>query len=511
MLPNLHAIYKAAEKRSQLYFWSLVAILIVALIGVVVLSPSLVIASMFAFGMLILSFIRPTWALAALLLFLPFEPFLLKWIPDEVYIFARYASELQVYLLCLVVAVKAALGDIKLKRSPLDLPFILFILVLLASTLINAVPAVIATLGTRQIIRFILLYFVTVQLAPSFEWRRYLVKGLLLIAGFQISLGLAQFIVGTPLDEFLLPAERRTFGELQLTTGTAQFWDPGARIFGTMGRYDQLGTFLAMILILVVAYLYEQKLEEGERSRWLIFLILGLVALALTFSRSAWFGFLLGSLLIGVAIKKDRILTTVSLVVPALLLAYLSISGLVVRNLLDSPNQTLAERFFETFSADRWRGEYIGLGRVYWVIQTVATVVPASPLFGFGPGQYGGGAVAALANTRVYDELGLPFGVYGTGGYIDNNWMSLWGEVGTLGLLAYFWMLASSFSLAFFVFTHSKDKNTRTLALASMGVILAVAFNAFLALMFEVRTLAPYLWVIIGLLVSQAEREKLIE
>ncbi len=37
--------------------------------------------------------------------------------------------------------------------------------------------------------------------------------------------------------------------------------------------------------------------------------------------------------------------------------------------------------------------------------------MPASPIFGHGPGTYGGGAAAVLGNSKVYDELGLPFGV----------------------------------------------------------------------------------------------------
>jgi O-antigen ligase len=211
----------------------------------------------------------------------------------------------------------------------------------------------------------------------------------------------------------------------------------------------------------------------------------------------------LGFLFIALWIKKDKrvLIAVVSLLV--VLFGYLAYSGLVVRYLVDTPQQTVVERFFESFSYERWRGEYYGLGRLYWMVQTVATVVPASPLFGFGPGQYGGGAVAALGNTKVYEQLGLPFGVYGTDGYIDNNWFSLWGETGTIGLAFYLWMYLALFFFAIKIYKKSKgDFFVRALSLGLAAAMIAVALNAFLATFLETRTLAFYLWLYCGFVVS---------
>jgi O-antigen ligase len=441
---------------------------------------------------------------------LPFEPFLLKWVPDSIYLFARYGSEMVVYLLCGVVFVYFALGKIAPRRSPLDLPFVFFGLILVASSLINLVSPVVALLGVRQIVRFILLFFIVRALQPSREWIKGICVMLFIVAAAQTVIGVGQRASGGVFDEFLLPAERKTFESFQLTTGVNQFWDPGARVFGTLGRYDQLGTFLALVLLMVVAWLYERNENMHFRSLLWGLLCAGVICLGFTLSRSSWFGFLLGFLFIAVIMKRHRIVTLFAAILPALLLLYVMVSGLVVNRLLDSPDQGFVQRFFETFSADRWRGEYAGYARLYWIIRTVDTVVPSAPLFGWGPGQYGGGAVAALQNTTMYDALGLPFGVYGTGGYIDNNWMSLWGETGTLGLSAFLWLWGTGFFMCIAVYRESKDETTRAVALGTAAIFLAVSLNAFLATMLEVRTLAPYLWVLCGYVAVAGHREKIL-
>lgn len=504
---NLRTIYYASEERTRCAVLGLCALLALGVVGVVFLSPSLTLALVAGLVVTFVSVVRPEWSLAMLLFYLPFEPFLLKWVPDDVYVYARYASEMLVYLLCAVVLWRLFSGAARWQRTPIDVPFVAFAFLLLATTLINFHDVTTSVLGLRQILRFMLLYFVTVQIAPSKAWLRTVLCGLAMILCLQIVLGVAQAAMGEPIDAFLLPSERRTLGEIQLTPGTVQFWDPGQRVFGTMGRYDQLGTFMAFVMLFIAAGLYEWK--RGSRSaRWWWLLLAAIPVLALTYSRSAWFGFVLGFMFIAIWAKNDkRVVVAVASAAVGIAL-YLAVSGLAVSELVDLGGQSFVERFFEAFSAERWTGEYFGLGRMFWIVHTIITVVPAAFLFGFGPASYGGGAVSALRNTRVYDELGLPFGVYGTEGYIDNNWFSLWGETGTLGLLAFLWIYVTLFVLCVRVWRKSHDDGVRALSLGMAGAMLAVALNAFLATYFEVRTLAPYLWVMAGMVTVLGQRKE---
>lgn len=506
---DLHRTYQQSDGLARFATIALLLFFAASIVLSTFLSPLLVFGFLAAAILLFTSFAKPTWVLMGLLFYLPFEPFLLKWIPDELYAYARFGSEGLIYILAAVVVWWFISKRITYQSTVLDLPFALFLVALIASALINLTDPLDALLGMRQIIRFILLYFVTIHLVTEKVWVKRFFIGVAVIVAIQSLLGFSQFIFGQPVDTFLFPSVERSVGDIALSTGGVQTWDFGQRVFGTFGRYDRLGTFLAFFLLVGVAMLYEKKIPTKYIRFILPITLMALPILLLTYSRSAWFGFLLGFFFIGLYIYKDRRVAIGAGMGAVALLLYLAFSGLVVNRLIDTAEQSVAERFFEAFSIKRWEGEYYGLGRLYWIVNTVTRVVPASPIFGHGPASYGGGAVAALTNHGVYEQLGLPFGVYGTDGYIDNNWFSLWGETGTVGLAMYIWMIAALFAMCIRVYRKSDDSFTRSVALGVAAAILAVSLNAFLATFLEVRTLASYLWVCTGLVVVLARLEKL--
>jgi hypothetical protein len=516
---NFRSIYRHAEEHTALYIGGLFFVLAMLIFLQTIFSPTIVIAGVFVSAAIVFTFVRPLWVLGFLAVYLPFESLLLKFTPDDAYVIVRYASEMLIYVIAIMIFLRFVVRSIKLSQSPIDLPFVLFVATMIASAVINLVSPSIAILGMRQILRFMLVFFLVLYLKPSKNYIKTLTLVMFAIVFFECGLGFLQPLVGERLDLFLLPSESRALGDITLTSGVAETWDPGTRIFATLGRYDRLGNFLYVFLLLGTGFLFERgkksRREEVEKSRiyaWLPwFFLIAVPALVLTFSRASWFAFILGFLFIGLWIKRDR---RVGIALASFLLVatgYLAYTGLSVRYITDSPGQTLVERFYETFSAARWRGEYYGLGRVFWAIQTPLVVVPASPIVGFGPGQFGGGAAAALGNTHVYDRLGLPFGVFGTEGYVDNNWFSIWGEVGTFGLVLLIWMFIALFKYAKDLYYNSKDPFTRALAIGFAALVVGVTFNGFTSTLFEIRTLAFYFWMYAGFVVVLGQRGRVKE
>lgn len=476
---------------------------------VVFVSPWKVLVFFLGVGLLALVYARPTWMLAFLAVYIPLEPFLLKFVPDELYIYAKYFSEVLIYLLLLSALARRYLSAERRPPTPLDLPFALLILVAIASAVSNFLPVTVAVLGLRQIIRFMLLFFAVAALSPSRAFMRKVVVLMLGVVFFESCLGILQAVTYGAIDPFLLPSQQRVFDTMQLTGSTDQFWSPGQRVFATLGRYDQLGTFLCFFMLLLTGWVYE--IAKGKWHRY-FFLIAAIAsgALVLTYSRASWFGFVLGFLYIAVRQKKDKRIMYGFVGLAAVIAAYTLYTGVVVKYLTDTPEQSPLARLLEAFSYERWRGEYFGYGRVYWLVNTPLKVVPASPIFGHGPGTYGGGAAAVLGNSKVYDELGLPFGVAGTSGFIDNNWFSVWGELGTLGLALYVWMFVILFRTAYAVYAGSKDPFMRGMALGYMGATLAFALQALLGTYLEVRTISLYFWLFGAFITVGAQREKLI-
>jgi len=479
----------------------------VAVLLAILLGPWKALGAVVGLTAVAVAFARPEIILFFLAAYTPFEPFLLKFVPDELYVLARYFPEGLIYVLVISVALRVISRRERLASTPIDLPFALFIVVALTSLVLNAVEPIYGILGLRQIIRFILLFFVVVNLKPERSFMRTLTYAMFGIMVFQGLLGLVQAFVGAPLDEFLIPSERKFYESIQLTSGTTQFWSPGSRVFATMGRFDQLGTFLSFFFLIAAGLWYKSK-DPARRGRLAIMVALAFPALMLTLSRASWFGFALGIFVVGAILMKDNRVRFAFAAIAIAAVSYLAYTGLAVRYLTDNPEQTPVERFFEAFSYERWRGEYYGYGRLYWMVKTVTVVVPSSPIFGVGPGQYGAGAAAALGNVTAYQKLNLPFGVYGTDGYIDNNWFALWGETGTLGLGFYVWMFIALGLMSLRVLWRAKDKLAQGLALGFIGCIFAVTFQAFLATYLEVRTLALYFWIFAAFVYVLGQREK---
>lgn len=476
------------------------AVLLLAVAAQVFVSASYVLAVFISLICVVLAFKRPLTILGALALYLPFEPFFLTLIPNDLYIFVRYLSEGLIYLLCAVVLWRLLVSRQRLKSTPIDLPFALFLTVLLAAALINAVPPSAAILGARQILRFLLVFFLVLNLNPSPAYIKKLTIGMFCVLGFEAVLGYLQVLSGGALDALLLPAASKTLGDITLTSGVVQHWDPGSRAFATFGRYDVFGNFLAFFLPIIVAYFYEMRLRLPRFSYWLI-PFLGIPILVLTYSRASWFAFLIAFLIISIGLFRDRRVVMAFGAFALVALGYIGLTGLNVRFITEVPGQTLVERFYESFSFTRWRGEYYGLGRVFWMVQVPSVVVPSSPIFGVGPGQFGAGAAANLNQTRVYDRLGLPFGVFGTDGYIDNNWFSLWAETGTLGLVFYLWMYAILIRSGLKLGREGHSPWTRALGKGYAAAMCGAVLIAFLSTALEIRTFGFYLWLYGGFVV----------
>jgi O-Antigen ligase len=489
-------------------FWAVIACAIVLCTAVGFVSPYTIFAAILTVGVVALAITRPYFLAVAIAAWTAFEPFLLKFVPDELYVFARYFPEVAVYILAVLVVVHVVIENGNIPYTPLNLPFALLLVSIFASIVVNLVPLGVAALGVRQIVRYIILFFAVSFLAPPKKRIRETIYMFLGIAFFESLLGVFQAALHGAIDTFLLPSSSRFFESIQLTAGVEQFWAPGERIFATMGRYDQLGTFLCFFLLIALGFAYEIK-NRASRRPLLIFFLAGLSALVFTYSRASWFGFLLGFIIIGLIIKRDRRVMAVLTIFAAVAVSFYLYDRVVLRYLIDVPEQTITERFFDTFSMESIKGEYYGLGRVYWLIQTPLTVVPAAPFFGLGPGMFGGGAAAALHNTTAYDRLGLPFGVYGTDGQIDSNWMSLWGELGTIGIIIYGLLMSFMVRIAWRVYKKSADPWNRGLALGYIGAFAAVIMQAFLGSYLEVRTLALYLFFVAALIFVIAKREEI--
>lgn len=447
-----------------------------------------------------------------LAIYLPFELFLLKFVPDSALVWLRYGPEALIWTFFGFIILKQIFAKRFYWSQLLEVhkAMIIFSLVLIISSVINFNPLFTSLLGIRQILRFMALFLLVGWYPVKRAFIQRLILVLFILTVFEAGLGLAQAFIGAPLDKFLEPIGDKFFGSIQISQEMEQMRVPGQRIFATLGRYNHLGVFLCFFVLLAVGFIYE---KFPKRVNWLIWLILAvsLPAMLFTYSRASWLGFAGGLMVIGILLKKDKRVLILASLAAVLFLGYYVINNIQISRLADLPSQTFEERFFEAFSPKRFINEYRDKGRIFFVVNTPRYITSNYPLFGVGPGQFGGGAAAALHQTAKYDEFGLPFGIWGSEGVIDNNWLSILAESGIIGFGLYIAIFYFLFSTVLKVYRSSEDRFLKSLSLGYLGSIFAFAFQGNLGTYFEMRTLAFYFWLFGGLIIALAEKQGLLK
>jgi len=459
---------------------------------------------------------RPQWPLYTLIFWFAFENIIIKYADPEWAGMLKYAPEIILYLsFFLLLAYKYRQRTLTFIKNPLNTLVASIIFLGIFSALVNLVTPSTAILGLRQVLRFYVVYYYILYANISRGSFRTAIYGIMAIAGVQIILGILQNFTGGALDRYLLPDQAITIGDSIILSGVEQYWAAGERVFGTFRRYNELGAFLTLIFSLTLGwwYLYGRKSQQLMAKYAGLIAAAGLIAtIVLTYSRSTWIAIFAILFFIGFIVKRDQKLILAGLIGAVLfggyLFTYIVGNQLNLSVITDQKSANVIERILEPFSKAALRGSYDGFGRIYFILNT-PKVVALSPMWGVGPGMYGGGVAAALHNREVYDEVGIAFGIYGTTGQIDNNWLSLWGEFGTAGLALFILVYIQLFRSMWHIYYHSQDRFLRMLALAGQGAVIAAMILGFFAPYFEIRTFAFYFWALMGMTMAWAHKNNI--
>lgn len=454
---------------------------------------------------------RSYYLLFFLLVWFPLENLILLHAPIGYYAFVKYFPEVLLALTFLAsIYYHWRVGSKRFTRNILFGWLVAYALVAIISLFLNQYSPTVWVLGIRQILRFALVYFIV-----WFEdYDQKIIKKILLVGGamilFEAIFGIVQYALGGVLDRWLFFFTKINIGGAIDLEGGEQFWAPGTRAYATLGRYDRLGSFLTLGFLFGYPWLYYFK-DQVTRF-WLsagVAVVAG--ALILTYSRASWLAFGIGLIVIGYYVWNDKRILQVGLagvLAIALLLGFVAASRGLGATTFDASRQSISDRVLELFDFYSYEQSYEGYGRIFFIVNTPLVVARAYPFFGVGPGNYGGGVAAALRNDTMYDRLHLPFGIQNVYGQIDNNWWSILGETGGLGLICWVGIFGALIKASLFIFRNSKDNFNKVYASGFIGVTAAVSFMGFFGPYFEFRSLMFYFWLGAGILAILWRREK---
>jgi hypothetical protein len=413
--------------------------------------------------------------------FLPFEEFVLKFMPvsDELYSFLRYGSEILLFMTLIALIIKKIVEKKHFVKTAVDLPVLIFVGITFLSGLLNQTPLLEIVLFIRILLRYYVLYFLLVNIELDEKFTRKLIYGLVIIASLQFFIGLAQVLIGGPVNNLLMPrASTLKVGsyskEWLLLQGLRE---KGYLFFGTFGDTVNLGLFIFVIFIMMLGIYFIWK--KPIKKIWLFF-VLSFFTLLFTYSVGLIVTLFVSLLFITIIKRKWTLMVSSSLIV---LLFFLILTfypaefaEVATSHYAVSPFKNVSATFSTTFL------ESTRQNRLFTLFEVPKIILSQSPLFGFGPAWY-------LIKDRISS--------YWLG---DVYWAQMLGQVGLFGLLFFLWIIWRFYKVGFNVYKNSNDLLKKGIALGFLGVIVGVFFYDFIGAALETRPLAFYFWLFAGLI-----------
>ncbi|MFO8061219.1 MAG: O-antigen ligase family protein, partial [Bacillota bacterium] len=356
-------------------------------------------------------------------------------------------DEVVIVFLSLCVATRLLFGA----RIPRFLSSLLPLLALSAAYLVADLDSPGITVeGLRAALQFIPFFFIGYFLIDRREGARGLLRLIALVATVVALLGVIQVATGVQT-----PAGWADVGET-LTV----------RIFSIVQSPNVLGSHMALAVPLLLGLACCEG-SRGLRIGWLAAAALCCLALLLTFSRGAWLA-LAGAVLVVTFIINRRVFA-------ALLIAVV-VLGVGIPEIRTRILSVFSEEYLAKSMLDGRLGRWL---RAYDQLRS-------RPLFGLGPGRYGG-AVAARA-------LGVS--------YVDNYYVKTAAELGLVGLGAFLLWLGAALGRGYASWRRLSGSREGYLAAGLFCALLAVALHNGVENILEVPYMSTYFWLVGGVLAA---------
>lgn len=444
--------------------------------------------------------------MAILAAYLPFEEFVLKWVPLSLYTPLRFLGEITILLLVSVYLVDRVIIKHKWTKTPIDLSVISLVIVIILSTFFNHIPVLGAALGVKNLLRYIALYYLVILIEPSEEQIIQLMRVLFILAVVQSAIAVGQSVIGKPAYDFFTPRDVVVGGQVIRSSDVEKlaFGSYRTMVFGTMGRYNFLGNYLAMWLgfagtVLIFKH-HPLKIHIGQ-------VVLLITAFLLSYSRMSWLGLVGGMILLFLVSRKNKHLAYLMI---GFIVIFTITGWLIVRDSLDTyaidagQGSPLA-RYVDLFSS-----EYLEIlftsGRGYSYFSIVPAVLRIHPFLGLGPGVVASDVLSLVSFSSSLSQLNLS-NTYALRYLGDAGFAAIIAQLGLLGLVSVLLIFAQLFRTGL-RFTKLAKAEWRSIAFGYVAcVAMMVIFNlAAFALIYRVP--GYYFWMFSAFVVLQNKRSR---
>lgn len=337
-------------------------------------------------------------------------------------------------------------------RDDIAIPAIIFLFI----TLVSVFQATEVWFTFTQFfltLQFVLMYFYLINHVHTWTDVRLIVSTLAISVLLESMLMLLQY-----------------YGNLQFSIISININRVTTRATGTFPGPNLAASFLApAITIILAAYLTDNRLINKRLA--LLAMIVGLIALILTRSRTGWLGLVVASLIVIWQALRNRIRTkTILSLFGVALLIGVGFSSLILNRIARDDNNSALSRL--------------------WTSQLALNVIQEHMLTGIG------------ANNQqfVYDNTDyVPVELMGKErDEIHNAYLATWVELGVFGLLTFVWMLMATGWHAFSILFTTTNRYASITAAGFLGAL--IYFILHMAVGTFTGRRPEFLWLVLALI-----------
>ena len=430
-----------------------------------------------------------------LIIYLPFEEFILKWMPvsDQVYLLLRQVPDLTVF--CLMVALfisRISLGKgIPIIGSKVDIFLLFFVGWALFTLLLNpSADYFVGLANIKALLRYVFLIYIILMLNPSSLQIENLMTWFSFAIGIQILVGLSQYAGGIPIRDFL--AARHVSEDIGGISKdfTGDRFEGVNDLMGTMGDTISFAYFL-MVGVTVRFFLFSPKTFKFWGIVALIFLLVylsGSRAVTLV-SLMIISGFIIWKHGWRISIMWGGVFVTVIVVF------WFSSTFVDI-----SMNEVDRHSFWFIFNAEFMEGALNSrLGIIVYIVPKILFTV--QNVIGFSPDKEFFAEYIAISHRMIPQILVvlLPKVLE------DVYWVAIYVYYGLIGFILWVSFLIALFrkiNKSLFLLSAS----SKGISIVAISLILASIPLNFLNQAFETRIFSFYLWLFCGIALSMARQ-----
>lgn len=471
--------------KNKIFFAIIVMILVSSISISVSIFPLQVLTIFIGAMLLIYTILRPYKVFVFIAAYIPFEYTINSFIPESYQNLFGLIPESILFLILIRIAFKK--DRRKIKFTTIDFTLVVVTLLGITISIHNKISMFYVINGIRVLFRYISVFYICRMLKKPTDFLRKEIGTFRNILIVEIFIGIIQACL-------------KKVGMLDIKY-----------INGSIARYDQYATFLAIVCIFIYSkYFISKKKNKLD----LLLICIACALILISTSRQGFIFLIVGILMIILSNSKNinikrKLKYVMIFISSAILLMFLYYLITNTNSLLnEGSGRNAFKSIFSLFQAETYVVDINKNFRLYFIFG-VGSFLIKNYFWGMGWGTFGATySVDYELVNNVYRILDVDDS-FRINFIADVNWITLVGQIGIIGSILFCISLLLIAYKSYKSVKKTTDIYSRIIFSACIGIIVPMIIVAFLGPHFEIRTSSFYMWLIAGLAINCGSQYKL--